>query len=301
MNHSETFGELFDSAFLARLERLAVVSKHASSSRLAGARRSHRLGDGLEFADHRDYAPGDPLRQVDWSYLARMDRLLTRLFHEHSEGGLAIWLDCSASMGSGEGQVFAAAGRIAAVLAYVGLACHERLWLCPYGPGAPAGHRLGRRREAILEGLSFIAGLSCAGRAELGDFARSFVTQAGHPTTIIIISDLLDTGQDIDDALAVLTVAGCDVSVLHVWDEAIATPSLTGGADLVDSETGQVVAGDPSPEMLAAYARAWSHFVDALARTCRARSTAFVSAPVDQPLDELVLLTLREAGVLAAR
>ncbi len=301
MNRSETFGGLFDSAFLARLERLAVVSKRATSSRLAGARRSRRLGDGLEFADHRDYAPGDPLRQVDWSYLARMDRLLTRLFHEHSEGGLAIWLDCSASMGAGEGQVLAAASRIAAVLAYVGLACHERLWLCPYGPTAPEAHRLGRRREAILDGLTFLASLTCGGRAELGDSVRGFIAQPGHPTTIIILSDLLDTGDGLDDALAVLSVAGCDVSVLHVWDQAIAAPALASGTDLVDSETAEVVAADPTPELLSAYAVAWEQFVDTLHRTCRARSTTFVSTPVDQPLDELVLLTLREAGVLAGR
>jgi uncharacterized protein (DUF58 family) len=301
VSRSETFEALFDSAFLARLERLAVVSKHASATRTSGARRSRRMGDGLEFADHRDYAPGDPLRQVDWSYLARMDRLMTRLFHEHSEGGLAIWLDCSASMAAGDGAMFTAAARITAVLAYVSLACHERLWLCPYGQDAPEPRCLGRRRETILEGLEFVADLSCRGRGHLADFARQFIRRADHPTTIMIVSDLLDVGPQLDDALAVLSVAGCDVSVLHVWDRATARPEFSSGTDLIDVETGRTQAIDPSESLLAEYASAWDAMVAAADRTCRARSAVFVSTPVEQPVEELMLLTLRRAGVLSGR
>ncbi|RPI63335.1 MAG: DUF58 domain-containing protein, partial [Planctomycetaceae bacterium] len=74
-----------DERFLARLERLALIAKRLAAQGV-GPRRSRRLGDGLEFADHRDYSPGDDPRFIDWPYYARMEKLLLRLFHEHGEG-----------------------------------------------------------------------------------------------------------------------------------------------------------------------------------------------------------------------
>ena len=58
---------LFDEGFLKKLEYLAIVSRKLFSGRLRAERRSRKLGAGIEFADHRDYAPGDDLRYLDWS------------------------------------------------------------------------------------------------------------------------------------------------------------------------------------------------------------------------------------------
>lgn len=91
-------GRLFDGDFLSRLERLHLLISKMSRSGTAGQHRSHWLGDGLEFADHRDYSSGDDLRFIDWSCYARLEKLLVRLFHRHSENDLAILLDVSASM-----------------------------------------------------------------------------------------------------------------------------------------------------------------------------------------------------------
>ena len=63
---------LFDEAFLRRLELLAVVARKVKSGQRRGERRSRRLGSGLELADHRDYAPGDDLRYLDWSAYGRL-------------------------------------------------------------------------------------------------------------------------------------------------------------------------------------------------------------------------------------
>ncbi|MCK4601697.1 MAG: DUF58 domain-containing protein, partial [Phycisphaerae bacterium] len=114
--------EFFDEAFLARLERLHLIAKRMAARGPSGPRRSRRLGDGLEFADHRAYAPGDDIRFIDWPYYARMERLLLRLFHEHSESDVAILFDASASMApGGVMEKFDYARRAAAALAYVAM------------------------------------------------------------------------------------------------------------------------------------------------------------------------------------
>ena len=112
--------ELFDDEFLRRLQRLGLLAKRINAAApAAGQRRGPRLGDGLEFADHRAYAPGDDLRFLDWHYYARMEKFLLRLFHEQAEGSVTLMLDCSASMGLGaEAPKFDYARRMTAALAY---------------------------------------------------------------------------------------------------------------------------------------------------------------------------------------
>ena len=62
---------LFDSDFLKKLEYLSLVSRRVFRGQLLAQRRTKQLGGGVEFADHRDYAPGDDFRYIDWSIYAR--------------------------------------------------------------------------------------------------------------------------------------------------------------------------------------------------------------------------------------
>ena len=59
------------------------------------------MGAGIEFADHRDYTPGDDLRYLDWNLYGRMQRLLVRLFEEDEDLSIYVLFDASASMGTG--------------------------------------------------------------------------------------------------------------------------------------------------------------------------------------------------------
>src|SRR5262249_11191989 len=136
----------FDQAFLKKLEYLHVVARKVFAGRLRADRRSRKTGAGVEFADHRDYAPGDDLRYLDWSVYGRMDRLLLRLFQEEEDLYVYILIDASTSMkvghGQGQGKPGAAgatklayAERVAAALAYVGLANLDRVSLLSFADG----------------------------------------------------------------------------------------------------------------------------------------------------------------------
>jgi uncharacterized protein (DUF58 family) len=302
MSHS--WGQLFDSEFLAQLDRLAVASKRAVQSSRTGVRASHRLGDGLEFADHRDYAPGDNVRWVDWRYFARMDRLLTRLFHEHREGGVAIFLDCSASMNGGDqvgaerSTFWVRALRMAAILAYISVAGHERVWLCGYAEDLNEPFRVATRREDMPGLLEALADMTPCGRANLRAAIRRYQALSNHPGAVIIISDLLDAGGDVDEGVAMLKLAGCDVSVLHVTDTTWVDRMRGRAAELVDAETSDSLSVTITDAMVARFRQQQAGQIEALRRTIQGRGANYVPAPLDEPLDELVLLRLRQGGVL---
>ena len=76
---------LLDADFLARLERLDVLSRKVLAGKLKGERRSKRRGQSVEFADFRNYVSGDDLRFIDWNIYARLDKLFIKMFQEEED------------------------------------------------------------------------------------------------------------------------------------------------------------------------------------------------------------------------
>ena len=115
----------FEDDFLKKLEYLHVISRRAFAGQNRADRLARKRGRGLEFADHRQYAPGDDFRQIDWKAYKRLGRLLLRLFDEEQDLPIYLMLDVSASMA--EPAKFDLARRVAAALCYVGLVHLDRL------------------------------------------------------------------------------------------------------------------------------------------------------------------------------
>ena len=126
----------FDETFLRRLEQLELASRRLTAGRMKGERRSVRRGQSVEFADYRNYAAGDDLRQLDWNVYARLEKLFVKLFVEEEDVTVHILVDASRSMDYGEPNKLDAARRAAAALGYLGLASMDRVSVAFLGDGA---------------------------------------------------------------------------------------------------------------------------------------------------------------------
>ena len=338
--------DIFDQDFLSLLERLHLLAKRLASGPATGQRRSRRIGDGLEFADHRDYAAGDDIRFINWPYYARMEKLLLRMFHEHSDQDVFILLDCSASMGSGKrwhGDVvnrhgdtpksawgwpklrtssqtppsglggatshadkqhrhatlrkFDYARRTAAALAYVAMGGLERVVVQPFAQDLATPLHTGRNRAQILTVLDYLAALEPDGRTDLQRCVERLVARQDFGGSVLILSDLLDCGDQLSDALARLRPR-CEPTVIHLFSPEDAEPTLTGQVQLQHAETVQEMNLDVTPELLESYRLRWQEFCRACEHAVLARGCTYVSAPTSLPFEKLVLGTLRKAGVL---
>src|SRR6478736_575012 len=96
------YSQLFDAEFMRKLERLSLISRKIKQGRLKGERRSPKRGQSVEFADYRNYTPGDDLRRLDWNAYARMERLFVKLYQEEEDLTVHILLDASRSMDWGD-------------------------------------------------------------------------------------------------------------------------------------------------------------------------------------------------------
>jgi len=292
--------EFFDEDFLLRLQRLHLIAKRMARGSAAGSRRSRRLGDGLEFADHRPYAPGDDIRFIDWPYYARMERLLLRMFHEHSQADVVILLDVSASMAPGGAMgKFDFARRAAAALAYVAMGSLESVTILAFSDDLGEAMHVGPNRDMIFGVLDFLAGLAPGGRTDLGRCVEQLTRRRGAEGTLLLLSDLLECEADLSDALARPRQYNCDVTVLHVYGPQDAAPALSGSVLLRQAENAEQMTVNVTTEVLESYRQRWREFQARCERTCVSGGARYVPAASDLPFDRLVLETLRRCGVLA--
>src|ERR1044072_1821249 len=92
---------LLSPQLLAQLEKLELVSRKIFRGRMKGERRSKRKGQSVEFADFRNYVPGDDLRQLDWNLYARLEKLIIKLCREEEDLHFYALIDASMSMDFG--------------------------------------------------------------------------------------------------------------------------------------------------------------------------------------------------------
>src|SRR5438067_13541239 len=140
---------------LAQLERLELVSRKVFRGRMKGERKSKRKGQSVEFADFRQYVPGDDLRFIDWNLFARLERLYLKLFLEEEDLHFYALVDTSASMDFGEPTKLQFAKQLAAGLGFIGLCRADRRKLQSLGtsskkPGPPLGGRRSRGGMQVL-------------------------------------------------------------------------------------------------------------------------------------------------------
>jgi len=289
---------VFDEAFLRQLERLLLIMRAPARGGLKGGRRSVKRGQSVEFADFRDYALGDDLRQLDWNVLARLEKLFVKLFVEEEDVTITLLLDTSASMATGRPDKLQFAKRAAAALGYIGLASEDRIALSALG-GRAARRRVALRGSGrVFRLLTELSAIQPAdGSTDLLAAARHAAAQLSGRGVVILVSDLLDPAAD--KVIRELAATRSELVVLHVLSPQELDPPLEGDLRLVDAETGEGVDVTADLAMIDAYKErlaAWKQgFADLAAR----RNATYVDVPTTLPLNDLVFAELRRRRVVA--
>jgi uncharacterized protein (DUF58 family) len=290
-------GPLLDPELLARLERLQLGTRRPLAGHLAGEHRSLARGTSVDFADYREYHPGDDFRRIDYALFARLDLLLVRLFEAEDDLQLRLLVDTSASMAAG-GKL-EAARRVAAALGFVALVRRDPVSLHRFPFDRPGRRFTGRGAVPAL--FAQLQALEAGGETPFASATTSLLSRAGPPGLTVVVSDLLTP--EWEAGLTRLPARGGDVVVVHVLapDElnpGRAAEELVGDLDLLDSETGARVAVSLSPRTLADYEAAARSWAGEVAGRCRRAGAAYVRLLADDDLEARLLGAWRSAGVL---
>ena len=283
---------LLDPALLARLERLQLATRRPLAGRFTGEHRSRRHGTSLDFADYREYHPGDDFRRIDYHLYARLDVLLLKLFEAEDDITVRLLVDTSASMASG-GKL-EQARRIAAALGFVALVRRDTVTVHTFPLDRVAPRFSGRGAATPLFG--HLAGLEADGDTRFAAACAHLLARPGPPGVTVVISDLLTP--EWEQGISRLPARGGDVVVVHVLDREELHPVFVGDYDLVDRETGDHVAVSLSPATLRDYEELAAAWVDGVAARCRRAGAAYVRLLADDDLGPALLGGWRDEGVL---
>lgn len=283
--------------FLRKLDRLRLVPRRTLASAQSGEHRSAKRGQSVEFADYREYLPGDDYRYIDWNIYSRLDRLFVKLFIAEESLRLDLLIDASRSMGFGSPSKLAYAAQVAAALGYIALKNGESTRLATFAQGLSGRSPALTGREQLGRLLRYAGGLEAAGTTTLGASLQNYaVTQSG-PGIAVVLSDLLDP-EGWESGVAALLTQGRRVALVHILTPEEVEPEATGQFSWVDSERGSRVELTCDPVALALYRETLAAWAADISAFCRRRRIDYFPITTRLPLEELFLTHLRRGGLL---
>lgn len=286
---------LIDSAFLQKLERLAIQWQKSFPGLVGGHNISHFSGPGQEFLDHRQFHHGDDLRAVNWRAYLRLEKLFLKMFQVEPRIPVRILIDSSNSMSTGSVSKFDYARKLAAALCYVGLVRLDTICLQPFAHELGDSFLCGGGRHRFIPAVNFLQNLAVGGQTDYFQIAREFISAYPQRGLLIIISDFLDD-QDCERPLQYLADFGHELILLHVWDEEDRTPPWEGQLDLTDAESGAVLEIGFDDATRRSYTEAFDAYAKNVQRISLRNSGRYVGLSTATTIEEAVFGPLARSG-----
>jgi uncharacterized protein (DUF58 family) len=288
-----------DPATLARLGTLELKARTIVEGFLTGLHRSPFRGFSVEFAEYRQYLPGDDLATLDWKVYARTDRHFIKKYEEETNLDCHILVDVSASMGYGSGEVtkLQYGSFLAAALAFlmnrqrdaVGLITFDDKILTRLAPSARGG-----QLTSVLIGLER---LELGSRTNVAKPLNDLAAAIRKRGLVVLISDLLDDPDRVVEGLKHFRYRGTEVIVFHVLDSAELQFPFQHQARFRDVETRDEVVAVPGA-VREQYLKAMTDLQERYRRDLRLAGIDYVLLDTSRPLETALmayLLTRRRA------
>ena len=294
---------LLPEAIRRRLEPLMLVAQKVRVGAIKGDRRSIKRGTSIEFADYRNYAAGDDLRQLDWNIYARLEKPYIKLLEDEEDLAVHLILDASASMnyppdGEAARQKLLYAKRIVAGLAYVSLTSGDRLTLTAVNDRRTATFGPARGRAHSIAILRFISEIEAAGITDLDAALSDYAIRARRPGLTLVVSDMYSLDGAYLNGLNALLSRGHEVVFAHVLAPEEAKPQVVGDLSLVDVETELQQEVTVDSAMLEVYQRRLAGWRREIRDECRRRGAHYFPLETDAPWQRLILSDMRKAGLV---
>ncbi|MEL6406435.1 MAG: DUF58 domain-containing protein [Chloroflexota bacterium] len=301
------YNQLLPEMIRRRLDPLMLTARTIRSGSMKGERRSIKRGTSIEFADYRNYTPGDDLRKLDWNVYARLEKPYIKLLEDEEDLAVHILIDSSASMGfpndnkgdSGdpEHNKLLFAKRLMAGLAYMSLTTGDRLRITTLNDSDSQRFGPARGKRQIVPMLQYAHNITADGTANLNQQLRDYAIRERRAGLLILITDMFAPDGYIEGINALLG-KGHEIAIIHLLSPDEVTPPIAGDLNLIDVETGiaQDVTVDDS--MRAIYQQRLSNWLDGIRNDCARKGIHYLMVETDIPFEKVILFELRKLGIV---
>ena len=284
--------------FLSQVELLQMLVKNNVAGLFGGNHQSKNFGSSCEFADFRDYIPGDDISKIDWNVYARSEKLYLKLFLDERQLHTRIYIDASRSMAYGKGKKDAQAIKIAAALAYLSIGEMDKVSIYAI------------RNNGVEEIVSNMLGKETYYNniGKLNDIVFDgdcCITEAILPSTVgygdgmsVIISDFL-TDNNFEAAIDHLTDKKRDILCIQVLSKEELNPQARGKMHFFDSENSQkYYRRNINKEIANAYKAALEYATGRISGYCRSRGAEYMLVSAEDSLNGIFFNKLMSLGVV---
>lgn len=286
--------------FLSRLDILETLLKNNVAGMFGGNKQSRygSFGSSPEFADYRDYVPGDDITKIDWNTYARFDKLYLKLFLDERQMHTRIYIDASRSMDYGRGKKAEQAVRLAAALAYMSVNEMDRVSVY-----AIKGNEISEilpptvGKEAFFNRISKFNEIEFDGDSRISEAILPSVVGMGDGMSVII-SDFL-TDDDYETAIEHLITKKRDVFCLQILSEDELNPLVTGKMHFFDSENlDKTYKKNIDRDIIKAYRAALAYATDRIRDYCLSRGAHYLCVSAEDDIGEILFGKLTDEGVV---
>ena len=295
--------QIIDGGFIAMLEARDLRIQNPMNGLFGGNRRSRAYGSSAEFADYREYAPGDDLRRIDWNLYARFEKLFLKLFVDERQLHHKIYLDASASMDWGEPSKAHMALKLAAAVGFLAVQAMDRVSF--YAIHEDACEDLCRTvvgREAFYNAANLLNSVEFYGDGDLGSAFRKLENPGQGDGISVIISDFL-TDADWKSAVDKLLYHNREVYLIQVLSRDEITPGIRGKVLMLDAEARDEddvrnYRTEVTRSSVKAYEEAFLYHQNEIRQFCAARNVGFITLCSDESIERILFQKATEVGLI---
>jgi len=284
---SNTF--YLDPEVLHKLGDLELIAREVVEGLRVGSHRSPLRGFSTEFAHHRQYAPGDALRDLDWRVFGRTDRYYTKLYEAETNFDCYLLIDASASMTYASGTVSKLEyGKfLAATLAYLVLKQRDSVGLSIFDSEVRAYLPPRSAMGIILQIDRLLRDIKPVPRTSLVKQLHDIALLMKRRSFVILISDLLTNVDDLMAGLDHLRFDGHNVVVLQTLDPYELEFPFKGTWRFNGLE-GELPLTTQPEKIRADYLAALKTYLDAVRAGCLGSHVDYTLVDTSRPLDALL-------------
>jgi uncharacterized protein (DUF58 family) len=276
--------QFLDPVVLSRISNLELLARTVVDGFLQGLHRSPHLGMSLDFAEHREYMPGDDIRRIDWRLFARTDRFYIKLFEAETSANFMVVLDISKSMSFGSHSLTKLdyARYLGASLSYFSQKQRDRVGLATFD------HEIVEYVPPSTRHLQLV--LHTLARAEPGrpGTLRDPLMRLGenlhHRGIILLLSDFYEEPQSVIDSVRHLRARGNDVIVFHILDPAELEFTYDSAASFRDLESTTMIPIVPD-DLAVEYRKLIGEHTEELDRLFTGAQIDYTVIDTSKPLD----------------
>ncbi len=290
--------KIVNEELLSQIETLQTVLKNNIAGMFGGLRKSKSYGSSCEFADYRDYMPGDDITKIDWNAYARFDKLYQKLYFDERQMHTKIYIDASRSMEYGDAAKAEQSIRLAATIAYLSVCEMEKVSVYTIKDGTVECVISGIvGKEAYLTEINKLNGIVFEGDSLISEAILPSKVGRGDGMSVII-SDFL-TDNNFEDAIDYLADKRRDILCIQVLTREEFNPQFRGKTHLFDSEnTSKYYRKNIDREVIRAYKEALDFATSRIREYCLARGAEYMLVSAEDSVSKIFLGSLVNLGVL---